>query len=795
MRHLFIIFICLLFTLTISAQDSLTEVSYHLRQPTLDDYIQNFRPIIEQWRIATQADNNAIQPWIDEILNIEIEASYDQLAQYDAETLYFILNGYRESYSNWIDQSRWGQAIILSWLNQNQIDLASTSEFELHDLKVAVTSRDFNGDDINEYVLDVQSDLFSQFLVLQTSNRGYQLLKSPLPWLGCCSTYWSQQSDVIQEQGFQDLNADGLPEWILAESGYGGGGFKDGKLFVLQWENGELIDLTPDLYVFGLPSDESSIFPRNVDVVYENTDSSDAIEIITHQQFNDSWGCNSIETRIFSWNASENIYSLSDQYRDFDDSAGCNLRFAQDAIWSNDYSNAIPLLEQSIQQFSKNNINSDQAVPNNFQAYASIRLALAYAMTGQIDKAKTTINHVNPAPDDKMIVDLLDSAQTSLNTRANASDLCFSMFNVFSRYYLDWQMNPYWGNTEDYIVAWAVPTSYPPRSNSAAAGCDAYGILDKILQETLLLSIQPLEYLRQYNIPIEGYFHADLNQDGIEEWLIWIDLHHSDPILYISGEKYYQTSRPNWFTNPPSDYRQWFEWQLPDGEPVWGLLHFDDEHTYSEIYISLYGSGGGGTIGYCLDEQGEFNKDLYPGDLVLFRLDEENEFDFFFKADICEGITLEDIFPQGTASTEIFAWDAPTYNDDVDYPLVATRFIWDAQEHTYITAESQPVPTAIQATDSLAYPDENRLEYYQIRPSLEDKPEQVLEIVDNFLSHIDDAHDFSNLDIQAAYYYRAFAYEKLGHNDEALADYVTLYTQAGNTAWGMLAGLHIEPDQ
>ena len=28
---------------------------------------------------------------------------------------------------------------------------------------------------------------------------------------------------------------------------------------------------------------------------------------------------------------------------------------------------------------------------------------------------------------------------------------------------------------------------------------------------------------------------------------------------------------------------------------------------------------------------------------------------------------------------------------------------------------------------------------------------------------------------------------------KALADYVTLYTQASDTAWGMLAGLHIEP--
>ena len=40
-------------------------------------------------------------------------------------------------------------------------------------------------------------------------------------------------------------------------------------------------------------------------------------------------------------------------------------------------------------------------------------------------------------------------------------------------------------------------------------------------------------------------------------------------------------------------------------------------------------------------------------------------------------------------------------------------------------------------------------------------------------------------------YYRALALEALERPDEALAEYVAIYETAPESAWGMLAGLHI----
>lgn len=42
------------------------------------------------------------------------------------------------------------------------------------------------------------------------------------------------------------------------------------------------------------------------------------------------------------------------------------------------------------------------------------------------------------------------------------------------------------------------------------------------------------------------------------------------------------------------------------------------------------------------------------------------------------------------------------------------------------------------------------------------------------------------------HYYRALALEALNRPDEALAEYIAIYETAPDSAWGMLAALHLE---
>lgn len=46
--------------------------------------------------------------------------------------------------------------------------------------------------------------------------------------------------------------------------------------------------------------------------------------------------------------------------------------------------------------------------------------------------------------------------------------------------------------------------------------------------------------------------------------------------------------------------------------------------------------------------------------------------------------------------------------------------------------------------------------------------------------------------LTVAHYYRALTLEALNRPDEALADYVAIYTTVPESAWGKLAALHLE---
>ncbi len=47
-------------------------------------------------------------------------------------------------------------------------------------------------------------------------------------------------------------------------------------------------------------------------------------------------------------------------------------------------------------------------------------------------------------------------------------------------------------------------------------------------------------------------------------------------------------------------------------------------------------------------------------------------------------------------------------------------------------------------------------------------------------------------EISELHYYRALTLEALNRPDEALAEYIAIYEGAPESAWGKLAGLHLE---
>jgi len=808
MSRLLSIALLLLLTISVSAQDGLAEKSFSLRQPSAEEYVSAIPEIFNR---ASVEDNYFLSQSIFTLLFQEARIEYrKELQTINVNDLYNVFKLLFEGSFFQSNRQLWMQAILLTWLEQNPTGLDSLDSFSFEDVHVQVTPRDFNNDGQNEYLLDLQSDLYSQLIVMKSTDSGYEIVDSPLPWYGCCFMYYSPLSGFMEEQYFGDLNNDGLPEWVLAEGGIGGGHMNHGTLFVLQWQDEKIIDISAnaddwwDVDVMTYRSEGgggSPLFPWGVEVSFDDIDANNTIDIVIQQEFNDSWDCISYDTRIFSWDVKIGRYYLSSHSRDFEDSAECNLRQAQDKMWDKDYLGAIPLFERSVELYEQMEFldeisEYDIQKASAQEVYSRVRLALAYIMTDDMTSAKTIVpDIVEPLEDFQIIISFAETAKQTLQSNPDKVTFCISLYDVFAEFYQNWQANPYWGATDDVPSPWGgAPNSQAPALNPANAGCDAMSYVEDALWKMPSTTLQPINYLEQMNLPVSTYFHSDLNADSVDEWLIWLNMVDSDPILFLSSPQGYQTSYVNnAYLRQPDLYTNWFEWQLPDNKAVWVTLYFDDEHTFDELIRDFISSGGGGPFAFCINQDGDFNLDLMAGDITLFQLTETNELDNIFTASICESVMLNDIFPDGTTSTELIAWkQSSERNTNSHYPIVPVIYIWNEEAGTYIYEELVVQSTVIpQENDEL---EEVHLDSVSVLKAVDDNEfEAVIDLVNDYLGNVSNISDFSNNITRTAYYYRAFAYEQLGQYNEALADYVTLYTEAPDTAWGMLAGLHIEP--
>lgn len=134
-------------------------------------------------------------------------------------------------------------------------------------------------------------------MVLTHDGQNYRVVASPLPYYGSGFGYTSINSGFMEEQLFDDLNADGLPEWVLASGGYGANNMSAGHLYVLRWQNGELVNVAsrssyPDGMGYDAPAGGGSpLFPYGVSLRFVDDDGDDKREIIIQQNQSDNWDC------------------------------------------------------------------------------------------------------------------------------------------------------------------------------------------------------------------------------------------------------------------------------------------------------------------------------------------------------------------------------------------------------------------------------------------------------------------------------------------------------------------------
>ena len=140
------------------------------------------------------------------------------------------------------------------------------------------------------------------------------------------------------------------------------------------------------------------------------------------------------------------------------------------------------------------------------------------------------------------------------------------------------------------------------------------------------------------------------------------------------------------------------------------------------------------------------------------------------------------------------------YLDEWNIELRPATYVWDANRRTFVLTPQPTIPplTLIPTTVPVFEEPPLRRTWYLGGQSLIEARKVFArrDFVEALLI-VDEAFTDENKDetlTPAFQYYRALTLEALNRPDEALTIYIELYQSMSDTAWGMLANLHLEID-
>ena len=172
--------------------------------------------------------------------------------------------------------------------------------------------------------------------------------------------------------------------------------------------------------------------------------------------------------------------------------------------------------------------------------------------------------------------------------------------------------------------------------------------------------------------------------------------------------------------------------------------------------------------------------------MIVYRLiDEKLEREDYFT--LCDFASTDAIFLN---TQSLVAWRNSNVLNCPTQSFIPVTFTWSANEERFVYPETIPCPDTVTIS-----PEENLFScgilgedfcgFYR-------EGQTALNAVDTLLAA--DPPEVSDLDfLLALRYHRATALIDLDRPEEALAEYVALFEDAPDSAWGMLARLQIAP--
>jgi hypothetical protein len=785
MRCLFILLLLSLFLLPVSAEDS---SDYVLDELSAEEFLAALPDILANAQVLKGGGEGysllemVVSEWI---LRYEGEAVSPETAVNAYQSMMNVGNGY------WYDVPIILEVVANAFLNAKLISLnpRETSQLDYLGFHVEAIPQDFNGDHQPEWILEFSDAMDTQMsFVIEGNADSYSFVEAPLPWFACCFAYWSQLSGFMETQLFADLTGDGLPEWVLAVGGIGGGHQNHGHLIILKWHEDKLVNIATygengwgddSMGYSNAAGGGSPLFPWGTRLRYEDTDSNGTTEVIIEQEFRDNWGCHPSQTRYFAYDVAQDRFQYQHDSWEYDDET-CDLRFAQEAMWSGDYAAAIPLYEQSLDYYASLDADAyfpiygiDNAVVET--SYIKLRLALAYAFIGQSNETSRILNELEPIVVDNPnyylpIPNLILAAKAAFAEHGSANDLCVVMYNSFASYFQNWDANTYWGDTWNIPSPSGAPNSAWPQPHPERAGCDAPAILENVLDNSeLLLGEDPINILEAADFHVLEGYHADMNEDGILDYLLWLEM-QGNPLLFSSAEQAYLISYPNILR--PDAYGSFHQIVLPNGENAIAYLYANEDYP---------AYGGYGSADACILSNWEFIR-TGPTRKIFLQLYtyEEDSLTLLQEFSLCEERDIKSLFSPDMS--QISAWTGFWQNELFTY--FPTVFTWNSETNQY-EAPLMPSLNVVPSQESISIEPLSFSESFAIG-DFEAVVTSANEQIELLL-----AQDELNLPyLQQAYYVQALAFEELGRDEEALATYLACYELAPDSAWGMLADLH-----
>ncbi len=704
------------------------DVDYKLHDVSAEEYIN---------AIATSSPINDYSAL--NIIQTQLTTDYANTAWSDFDLIVAAYNNFENRPRDTI----WIPMKVVSWLNSRSVTLLDGIDITIDEATVHVTAIDVDENGQDEWMLNYSSDdIIFGLLFIKLNEEGHYI-SIPQPLSYSYASYGKTESPQILD--IQDFTQDDSVDIAVLNRIEGEYSTVE-RLYILSLQDDQFMDVSND--TFNHEGSESQW-----DIL--NLDDDRTLEIQQTASIQDNWGCYGKRITSFDWQGDH--FYVEKEYM-FADHKHCNLRLAEEAIWSGDFDTAIKEYQDYL---------ASETYP---QQYASFRLGIALTLNGQIDQGINVLRRLKAEQAGQVNYTLLPLVTQILDTyteNPNPTAICLSAYDyfVFNAYTAWFNESLEVGYVIDNII-YGQGMHSPLIPLPERAGCDFPTMLDVILADTKFTSDRsPVEQLADVNIITDITFQDDLNQDGIQDWIVWMPTIRISPILFLSDDENYVLSRPYISDGYPlNQVNSLSTIYLPDGQVA--LLNVD----YSVHYQTPSLAGGlGGGPGNC----------QASGVLEIWERTGQ-EFTSIFQSLLCEQTQPLNTVDNTNEVNTVYGW---AFNRKLD-DYAPVTYVWDTTNQSFI------IPVDLKPNFESSRPK------YATHSPISLYKEQDFKNLFNYhaeaIATISESSDPLLLEWR---YVTALALKEQGRDDEAIAEFRAVYIATPESLWGLLSSLYFEVEE